>query len=90
MAPLGLNFIALYKSDCVFCIASHYGRFWLSKMRLLNVSLFLRWSMLQDFSSEIMKLFIENKLDQNMQHVTLSSMQSAIELYKLLVFEKLA
>ena len=51
---------------------------------------FLRWSMLQNFSTEIMKLFIENKLDQNMQHVTLSSIHRAIELYKLLVFEKLA
>jgi len=40
--------------------------------------------MFQDFSREIMKLFIENKLDQNMQPVNLSSMHSALELYKLL------
>ena len=38
--------------------------------------------MFQDFSRETMKLFIENKLDQNIQPVNLSSMHSEIDAYK--------
>ena len=48
--------------------------------------MFLRDTLVQGISREIVKNGMENKLDQNMQPVTLSSMQSAMGLYECLGF----
>ena len=45
--------------------------------------------MVQGISKEIVKYCMENKLDQNMQPVTLGNMHSIIELYKYLEIEKI-
>ena len=50
---------------------------------------FLRDTLVQGISREIVKYGMENKLDQNMQPVTLGSMHSIIELYKSLGIEKI-
>ena len=45
--------------------------------------------MVQGISREIVKYCMENKLDQNMQPVTLGNMHSTIELYKYFGIEKI-
>ena len=50
---------------------------------------FLRDTLVQGISREIVKYCMENKLDQNMQPVTLGNMHSTIELYKYLEIEKI-
>ena len=50
---------------------------------------FLRDTLVQRISREIMKHSMENKLDQNMQPDTLGSMHSTIDLYKSLGIEKI-
>ena len=44
---------------------------------------------MQGISREIVKHGMENKLDQNMQPVTLGNMHSIIDLYKYLEIEKI-